>query len=323
MPRKRGDVWYARIQIKGRRSEVSLGRGATRADALQLEAKYRRETISGRIGASPKRTIEEALVKWLQGEASLLKSYTNILGKVSHLEPYCAGVPLTEIAKVAQKMKEDFIKQGLKPATINRRLAILRRIANLAHHEWEGWLDQDLGKRIKLLPGESGRSVYLTIEQARLLAEKCKHPRVRDAILLACMSGLREGELLELTQDHIRDGCIMLSSKTKANKPRVIPLPEEALSITLPLGVSYAVLRTYFEKARAECDLNHVRFHDLRHTYASWFLQSGGNLVALRDLLGHSTISVTADMYSHLETSHLRAGVSAMGEMMKKTSRKN
>jgi integrase len=315
MPRKRNDVWYARVQIKGKRTEVSLGKGASKQDALQLEARYRRDAVAGKLGVAPKRTIDEALVKWLEGEASLLKSYRNVLGKVKMIEPYCSGVPLTDIAKVALKVKEDFIKEGLKPATINRRLAILRRVANLAYSEWD-WLDQDLGKRIKEIPGESGRTTYLTIQQARLLAEKCEHPRVKDAILLACMSGLREGELLRLTADSVRDGCIMLPSNTKANRPRVIPLPAEALAIPLPLDIGYSTLRTYYEKARDAVGLSHVRFHDLRHTYASWFLQSGGNLVALRDLLGHSTIAVTADMYSHLETKHLRAGVTALETMM-------
>jgi len=316
MPRKRGDIWYARLQIKGRGVEVSLGRGATRQDALQLEAKIRKDAVAGRLGHAPKRTIEEALVKWLTGEARVLKSYQNLISKVSAIEPYCSGVPLHEIVKVAETIKSDGIKSGLKPATINRRLAILRRIANLAHDQW-GWLDQSLGQRIKLLPSEARRDIYLTPEQALNLAAVCEHPRVSDAILMACMSGLRETELLNLQPEHIRDGCIFIKV-AKSGKPRLVPIPEEALTIPLPLDITYSTLRTYFEKARAASGLDHVRFHDLRHTYASWFLQSGGNLVALRDLLGHSTIAITADLYSHLETSHLKQGVAAMGKMLRK-----
>jgi integrase len=131
------------------------------------------------------------------------------------------------------------------------------------------------------------------------------------------MSGLRETELLNLRPEHIQDGCVFIKV-AKSGKPRLVPIPEEALAITLPLDITYSTLRTYFEKARATAGLDHVRFHDLRHTYASWFLQSGGNLVALRDLLGHSTIAITADLYSHLETSHLKQGVAAMGKMLRK-----
>lgn len=317
MPRKRGDVWYARLQIKGRGIEVSLGRGATKQDALQLEAKIRKDAVASLVGRAPKRTIEDALVQWLHGEASLLKSYRNILTKVSAIESYCAGVPLNEIVRVAEMIKKDGIRNSLKPATINRRLAILRRIANLAHNQW-GWLDHDLGKRIKMLPGEARRDIYLTPAQARRLADVCEHPGVANAIRLASMSGLRESELLSLMPEHIRDGCIFIQV-SKSGKPRMVPVSDEVLAITLPLGISYSTLRTYFEKARAAIDMSHVRFHDLRHTYASWFLQSGGNLVALRDLLGHSTIAITADLYSHLETSHLRTGVDAMSAMLKRS----
>lgn len=321
MPRKRGDVWYARVQIQGRRVEVSVGKGATRADALQLEAAYRKDAVSGRLGRAPKRTIEDALVKWMEGEASILKSYQNLVSKVSAIEPYCSGVPLTDIVRVAETVKTDGIKAGLKPATINRRLAILRRVANLAHDQW-GWLDQNLGRRIKLLPGEARRDIYLTPEQARHLADVCEHPRVADAIRLVSMSGLREAELLSLTPDQIKDGCIFIR-EAKSGKPRLVPIPDEALAIPLPLGITYSTLRTYFERAREAAGLPHIRFHDLRHTYASWFLQSGGDLVALRDLLGHSTIAITADLYSHLDTRHLKRGVTAMGRMLKRDGAKS
>jgi hypothetical protein len=49
----------------------------------------------------------------------------------------------------------------------------------------------------------------------------------------------------------------------------------------------------------------------------SWFLYSDGNLVALRDLLGHSTIAIIADLYSP-ETSHLKQGAAAMSKMLRK-----
>lgn len=315
MPRKRGDTWHARLQIDGRRIEVSAGAGASRRDALALEARIRSDHIDGKLGRKPQRTIEQALVKWLEGEASRLKSYRNLLGKVSQIEPYCTGVPLARIAEAADQIKADGIKLKLAAATINRRLAILRRVANLAYNEWQ-WLDQPLGQRIKLLGGERRRDVFLTPAQAQTIISHCQHARVADAMRLACLSGLREGELLRLTPQHLRDGCIVLDSNTKSGKPRVVPLPPEALTIALPLGITYATLRTWFERARTDAGMPGVRFHDLRHTYASWFLQSGGSLKALSLLLGHSTIAITADIYGHLESEHLRAGVAGMGRVL-------
>lgn len=312
--RKRGDVWHVRVQIAGQRIEQTAGRGATRADALALEAQIRRDHVDGRVGRAPRRTIDQAVARWLTGEAALLKSRDNLAGKVAAIEAAITGQPLARIVEVAEAIKADGIRDKLKPATINRRLAILRRVANLASQQW-GWLDADLGRRIKLLPGESARHVYLTPEQVQALARACEHPRVSDAIRLAAMTGLREGELLGLTADQVRDGCIVLDSSTKSGRPRVVPLPAEAQRIGLPLGITYATLRTYFERAREKAKLPTVRFHDLRHTYASWLVQSGIGLTAVRDLLGHANLAVTS-RYAHLATDHLRAAADAAGAKM-------
>lgn len=312
--RKRGDIWHVRLQIDGRRFERTLGRGATRADALALEAQIRRDHIDGRVGRAPRRTIDQAVARWLAGEGSLLKSRDNIAGKVSAIESAITGQPLGAIVEVAEAIKADGIKAKLKPGTINRRLAILRRVANLAHQQW-GWLNDDIGKRIKLLPGEVARHVYLTPQEVERIAQKCEHPRVADAIRLAAMTGLREGELLGITADQVRDGCIVLDADTKGGRPRTVPLPKEAQAIALPLGITYATLRTYFERARIAAKLQHVRFHDLRHTYASWLVQSGVGLAAVRDLLGHANLSVTS-RYAHLATADLRKAAKAAGAKM-------
>lgn len=312
--RKRGDIWHVRLQIGGQRIERTTGRGASRADALALEARIRRDHVDGKVGRAPKRTIDQAVARWLKGEAALLKSRDNLAGKIALIETAITGQPLGAIVEVAESIKADGIRDKLAPGTINRRLAILRRVANLAHQQW-GWLNEDLGKRIKLLPGERPRHVYLTPQQVVTLVKKCEHPRVADAIRLAAMTGLREGELLGLDTGNVRDGCIVLDAATKSGRPRVVPMPDEAQAITLPLGISYATLRTYFDRARIAAGLPGVRFHDLRHTYASWLVQSGIGLTAVRDLLGHANLTVTS-RYAHLSTDHLRAAAKAAGAKM-------
>jgi integrase len=77
------------------------------------------------------------------------------------------------------------------------------------------------------------------------------------------------------------------------------------LECSLPLAIPYSTLRTYFEKAREQAGMSHVRFHDLRHTAASWWAMSGANLAIIRDLLGHSTLAMTS-RYTHLFTDDLK-----------------
>jgi integrase len=181
--RKRGDTWHIRFQIGGNRIERSLGPAATKADALDYEAKLRREIVSGKLGHAPKRSLTDALARWLKGEAATLKSYDNLLSKVRAIRTECEGKPLEQIVQVAEEIKRKGIAAKLKPATINRRLAILRRVANLAHEQWD-WLDQPLGAKIKLLRGEKSRHIYLTPEQVDTLADHCKDETVRIAIRL-------------------------------------------------------------------------------------------------------------------------------------------
>lgn len=303
--RKRGDTWHVRLQVGGQRIERSLGPAATKADALDYEAKLRRDLIAGKLGRSPDRTLDDALLRWLEGEAETLKDYPGAKNKARAIRAHTQGKRLVDVVQVAETIKADGIKSGLKPGTINRRLAILRRIANLAHDVW-GWLDQPLGKRIKLVPGEKARHVYLTPAQVEHLAGCCEHPKVALAIRLAARTGLREGELLRA--DTVFDGCIVVD-ESKSGRPRLVPIPPD-IDVTLPIGISYATLRTYFEKARATAEMPGVRFHDLRHTAASWWAQSGANLAVIRDLLGHANLAVTS-RYSHLMTKDLKAVVEA------------
>jgi integrase len=311
--RKRGDRWHVRLQIGGQRIERSLGPTATKADALDYEARLRQDVVSGKVGRTTPRTMEDALVRWLQGEAAQLTSYNNLLSKVRLLQPYAAGKRLDAIVQIAEDVKAAGIKEELAPATINRRLAILRRIANLAHDQW-GWLDQPLGNRIKLLRGEKARHVYLTPDQVETLATHCQHPKVAMAIRLVARTGLREGELLRA--DTIFDGCIVVDD-VAPYKPRLVPLPPDMQDIALPLGISYHTLRTYFERARKAASLPHVRFHDLRHTAASWWVQSGANMAVVRDLLGHANLAVTS-RYTHLATGDMKRAAEAMGQALAK-----
>ena len=56
----------------------------------------------------------------------------------------------------------------------------------------------------------------------------------------------------------------------------------------------------HFFKCLARAKLRRIRFHDLRHTYASLLIQNGESLAYVRDQLGHSTIKLTVDIYGHL-----------------------
>lgn len=311
--RKIGNRWQVRLRIGGGcRVERTLPPTATRADARALEAQVRRAQIDIAVGRKPARLIDEALDQWIATGADKLKSWRRDLKfRFAVLREYTAGKYLPELVDVSERIKLNAQKSGLTPASINRYLALLRRVGNLVER-W-GWTDLPLGRRVVLLPERSERHVYLTVAEAKRLAGAAE-PLTRDMILFAALTGLRLGEMLALHPAQVTDGLLVLDSNTKSGRPRGIPLPPEAARIAerrLPWAVSRDQLRDRFITAREAAGMAHVHWHDLRHTYASWLVQAGQPLTAVRDLLGHSSLSVT-NRYAHLAPAHLRAAVDTL-----------
>ena len=181
---KRGSIWWAHIEVAGRVIRRST-KQKEKKKAQEVEAKWRArlhdDLYAGMVGRAPKRTFEEALVRWIDGDATQLKSYDNILDKAGIVLPYFTGVQLKDSPEKAEEMKQVFISEGLKPATINRRLAIVKRVLRLSY-KW-GWLDSPIHSKIELLPENNERHIYLTREQVYALADAAGI--ARDAILAA------------------------------------------------------------------------------------------------------------------------------------------
>lgn len=322
--RKIGNRWQIRLRIGGGgRIERTLPPGATRDDARQLEAQIRRAQIDAAVGRKPQYLIDDVLDQWQRTGAEQLRSWHKSLKYRFGIlkSEYTRNKPLADLVAVAEKIKADGQRENLNPVTINRYVAILRKAGNLAER-W-GWTDLPLGRRIKLLPEHSDRHVYLTPENVDLLA-RCAEPITADMIRFAALTGLRRGEMLALQPDQVRDGVLYLTTRTKTNRPRAIPLPPQAARIAskrLPWGISTDQLAARWSVARTAANLPHAHWHDLRHTYASWLVQAGQSLTAVRDLLGHSSLAVT-HRYAHLAPIHLAAAVSHLPQLGAKVGKK-
>lgn len=303
--RRHRTTWEARVQTAGQRLSRTF---KSRQDALEWERRVRSRLDDHRVGRAPSISLEEALERWLKGEAASLKSHADLVKKVRTIYPFALGRMLADIVDVAEALKADAIARRAAPATVNRKLAILRRVARLAHRQWQ-WLAEPLGDRITLLPGERQRHTYLTLADVRRVVQAAP-ARSRSAILLAALTGLRLGELLGLTAADKKGGSLVLED-TKSGRPRVVPLPKEMGKVTLPLPITEGELTWDWRQARKKAGMPKVRFHDLRHTYASWLVQQGTSLTVVRDLLGHSSLAVTS-RYAHLAQEHLREAVNGL-----------
>lgn len=254
-------------------------------------------------------TLEQALDRWLADYVPFLRADASYRSKAKLLRPLLKGRTIIDATDVAVKARNQW--RGLKPATVNRRLAVLRRITNLAF-EW-GWVEKPVGRNIKLLPERNERHYYLTRADVERLRAACTIPEAGDLIVFAAFTGLRTSEILRVTAQHIIDGALHLDTRTKNGRPRVIPLHPRALAIgqRMPLAITPSTMRAQWDQARIDTGLMHIQFHDLRHTFASWLIQQNTPLPVIKELLGHSTINMTM-RYAHLSSSNLKSAVETL-----------
>ena len=256
-------------------------------------------------------TIDDALDRWEAQYVPRLRSHKQIIEHMRALRAFTADKTLHEAVNAATALK--LASTALAPATINQRLAVLRRVLSLAFKEWD-WLHEDLARKVSLLPVHNERHVYLTRSQVEALAAACSNRDAKDLIVLAAFTGLRLSELFRARSTDVWQGCLRLDARTKNSRPRSIPLHPRALAIAqrLPLGITRVTLRQEWVRARRKCALEHVHFHDLRHTFASWCLAAGARLPELKELMGHQTIEMTM-RYAHLTPNATRTIIEKIG----------
>lgn len=308
---KRGDIYWIEFQFNGvqvRRSARTKSKREAEAFERRLREQVASDARAKELGLPPKRTFGQALEKWVLGGAP-----KSMYSHINNVRPYMNKAILTSAVEAAEDMKAAMLADGLSNLTVNRRLAVVRRVLNLSF-KW-GWLTEPLGKKIELL-SESGseRHIYLARDQVTNLVLAMQNKTAQTVLLVAAYTGLRRGEILGLRPHNWRKPAIVLDAKTKGGKPRAVPLVSE-LHLTmdsLPFKLTEWELRQDFEQARAQLDMEHVRFHDLRHTFASWLVENPETpLTVVRDILGHSSLAVTS-RYSHLRTEALSQAIAAL-----------
>ena len=284
----------------GGRTYRKTSRSWSYADAKAFEKKWLASFNAAAAGRQPERSIADAIDKFQVEHLPRLRSEVKTNSHVRALFPYIRGRKLTEAAKVWAEIKAAEI--GKAPATVNHKGRILRQITRMAWREW-GWLERPAA--IALLP-EKPRETFLTTEQVEALARACPNPLAGDYVRLAAYTGIRRGHLLRLTHHDVKDGFLRLDRTSKTRTLQLVPLHPKVLSVAqrLPLGISDDGVRASWKTAREVCGLEHVRWHDLRHTCASWLVQAGVSLHTVSEVLGHSSLAMTR-RYAHLAPEHL------------------
>ncbi len=194
---------------------------------------------------------------------------------------------------------------------------MVRSILNSAKDNWE-WLDTV--PKVKLLPEPKKRLRWLTQEEANLLlTELPEHLKAMARFTL--VTGLRESNVtgLQWSQLDMQRCCAWIhADQAKAEKAIGIPLNDEAMEvIRLQKGKHDTYVFTYegepvtrannhaWRKALARAGIKDFRWHDLRHTWASWHVQNGTPLHVLKELGGWADLTMVL-RYAHLSSQHLQ-----------------
>ena len=231
-------------------------------------------------------------------------------------------------------------EQRRSPATVNRFLASLGAVMARAHRDWH-WIQQNPMAAVAKLREPKGRTRYLsdepdsrgTTELERLLAacRSSESPDLYLAVMMAITTGGRRNEVLGLTWDAVDldAGTVTLSGQ-KTKTPRTVALVPEVAELLRPRrGIGQALvfpspadpsrpadMRSAWETALRRAGIEDFRWHDLRHTAASYMAMSGASLPEIAGVLGHKTLQMVG-RYSHLSPAAVAEASRKIGERMK------
>lgn len=217
-------------------------------------------------------------------------------------------------------------RQPIRPATVNRELAVLSSLLTKAV-EWGKLAEHPMkGGKVRRLPQHNLKERILTPEEeTRLL--KASGPELQDLISLALDTGMRLGELVGLTPAGVDLARAEVRLQhTKNRKERRIPLTARAVGILTDRARGRAPDAPYFPprpgkrpwrlasafgRACTKAEITGLRFHDLRHTFATRLVQAGVDLVTVRELLGHGDLRMTS-RYTHASRQSCRQAIAAL-----------
>ncbi|MFB3886933.1 MAG: tyrosine-type recombinase/integrase [Thermodesulfobacteriota bacterium] len=339
---RRGKTWWMSFVYKGKSYRRST-ETTERKLAQRILDKVKGEIAEGKWFerlAGEDKTFHELMTKYMEEHSKPKKrAWTRDTVSLSHLKPFFGEYKLMEITpSLISNYKSIRRKEGAAPASINRELSLCKHAFNLAYKEWD-WVRENPFCKVKMERENNERDRILAYEEEKRLLE-VSPPWLKEIITFALNTGCREGEILGLTwQDVDLFKRIVVIHQTKTGHTKTIPLTPtlfELLKIKNKVRHLYhnlvfpsangtrftaSNLGRSFRSALKKAKIDNLRFHDLRHTFASRLAQSGVDLYLIQKLLGHRDPRMV-QRYSHHSVESLRSGIEVL-EKIKLENEKN
>ena len=320
----------------------------TKAGAEAYEATLRKKLAHGepiaRTACLPdqEQLIEQFSSKWFDEYVVTNNKYSEQRHKKyilsASLVPFFGKMPVKEISTYhIEQYKASVLKKGASRKTVNNRLTVLRKCLSVAYE----WLQlAGTPPKVTWLKCPPSKFDHLSPEECGLLLSHADRV-VRDMILTALRTGMRQGELKGLqwssvnwqnqiiTVRHSRNDYTKQLEPPKSNRERHIPMDADVYTALFnrKKDTGYVFLDTdkqpfdgkrlirRLAKVCKKAGMRKIGWHVLRHTFASHLAMRGVPLNAIQELMGHSTITTTM-RYAHLAPSTLRSAIDMLNPKM-------
>ena len=303
---------------EGRHFRTSQAKRHTLADLID---RYVRDVLPGNPKAAPKR---EHQLRWWKEQ---IGAYT------------LADVTPALLAEHRDLLARTPTRKGKRAnATVVRYLAALSHALGIATDEW-GWLEVNPMRKVRKPKEERGRDRYLDDDERSRLLEACEaspSPYLYPVVVLALSTGMRKGEIMGLRWGDVDfDRERITLRETKNGEIRVVPLVgfagkllrEHAKIRRLDTDLLFpasrtkrpgdplrpAILQKPWVAALKAAGVDNFRFHDLRHSAASYLAMKGATGPEIAAVLGHKTLAMVK-RYAHKSESHTAGVVARMNE---------
>ena len=323
--RKDSPFWWVKLPlIRGESKPLQQSTGtADKRQAQQVHdqlaaARWEQE----RLGVKARHTWEEAVLRWLL-ETKHKATHEDDKAKLRWLDSYLGGKYLDEIDRtLIDRIKFDREKMS-SSATANRYLALTRAILRRACNEWE-WVDKV--PKFKLFRESEGRVRSLSMQEFQTLLNELP-PHLADMAIFAVATGLRQANVRDLQWQYVdidRKHAWVPGSQHKNGKPHSVPLNGMALAVLCrQVGKHPTQVFTFrgqpianvntkaWTGALKRAGIKDFRWHDLRHTFATWHRQAGTPTHELQRLGGWKT-GVMVERYAHVAPEALQSAASRL-----------
>jgi len=326
-------VYRVRIRRKGYTTQTATF--SKLSDAKKWAQITEGTVLEGRHFPTPeaKRHTVTDLIDRYSREVLPHKKLSTIKTQRQHLcwwQTHLGHYILADITPAVLVEYRSILARGRANATVVRYLAVLSHAFTMALREWQ-WCEDNPVRKISKPKEPRGRVRFLSDNERERLLNACKVsrcPYLYTIVVLALSTGARRGELLNLCWSDVDlKRAVLTFRETKNGETRAVPLTGYAFDVftqhakirrldtTLvfpnrtgekPLGI-----RVAWDYAVKRAEIANFRFHDLRHSAASYLAMNGATLAEIAEVLGHKTLAMVK-RYAHLTEAHTRSVVERM-----------